>query len=310
MAIEITNPRHVRITLHCEKKGKSYKVIKDVAPFLEGRGWRQEKLGRSYATMTPPANSSAPFSFEIEVPSRQQIIEVALEKHSVQETWEEQFGAWTAFYIPPRAYTTQRIDIFRPEITYAPLPGGILPAHFCIGTKSIWSADVLFGEAGVPSYFESDSQSSDTHTDNTIDLFVSRSESESPSQLKERFILPDEINQSIQLVEGASVQITVNAFERNQIARQLCIEAHGSVCCICGFDFGLVYGLEANGYIHVHHLLPLSEIRSDYIVDPVADLRPVCPNCHAFLHMGERCRTIQEVQQLLAQPQSVITLTK
>ena len=34
-------------------------------------------------------------------------------------------------------------------------------------------------------------------------------------------------------------------------------------------------------------------------VDPVADLRPVCPNCHAVIHLGGACRTIEEVRRLL-----------
>ena len=53
------------------------------------------------------------------------------------------------------------------------------------------------------------------------------------------------------------------------------------------------------GFIHVHHLRPLSEIRGEYMVDPVADLCPVCPNCHAVIHYGGRLRGIDEVRQLL-----------
>ncbi len=33
------------------------------------------------------------------------------------------------------------------------------------------------------------------------------------------------------------------------------------------------------GFIHVHHLKPLSEVGYEYRVDPIRDLRPVCPNC-------------------------------
>ena len=42
-------------------------------------------------------------------------------------------------------------------------------------------------------------------------------------------------------------------------------------------------GREAEGYIHVHHLRGLSDVGGEYVVDPVNDLRPVCPNCHAVL---------------------------
>jgi hypothetical protein len=111
--------------------------------------------------------------------------------------------------------------------------------------------------------------------------------------------LPEEVHEADGLVEGAVRTITVNAYERNPEARLRCIEAHGTSCCICGFSFGVVYGPEAEGYIHVHHVRPLSEVGGEYAIDPVEDLRPVCPNCHAVLHLGGRCRSIEEVRQLL-----------
>ncbi len=86
---------------------------------------------------------------------------------------------------------------------------------------------------------------------------------------------------------------------RRSEARQRCVAAHGTNCSICGFSFGAIYGAEANGYIHVHHIRPLSEVEGEYVVDPIEDLRPVCPNCHAVLHLGGRCRNIEEVRQLL-----------
>jgi hypothetical protein len=112
------------------------------------------------------------------------------------------------------------------------------------------------------------------------------------------FALPDEIS-AVGLTEGAVRTITVNAYERNPEARRQCIAAHGSNCCICGLNFGEVYGPEADGYIHVHHVRPLSEIGVEYVVDAVNDLRPVCPNCHAVLHMSGKCRTIDDVRRLI-----------
>jgi hypothetical protein len=112
-------------------------------------------------------------------------------------------------------------------------------------------------------------------------------------------VLPEEITEPSSLVEGAVRSITVNAYERNPQARRECIHAHGTTCCICGFDFGTVYGKVADGYIHVHHLRPLSEVNSEYVVDPVKDLRPVCPNCHAVLHLGGESRSIEEVKKMV-----------
>ena len=56
---------------------------------------------------------------------------------------------------------------------------------------------------------------------------------------------------------------------------------------ICGIDFGKTYGPEFAGKIEVHHLVPISEIGEEYVVDPVRDLIPVCPNCHTALHSKE-----------------------
>lgn len=115
----------------------------------------------------------------------------------------------------------------------------------------------------------------------------------------EPFALPDEQPPDAPLVEGATRQVTVNAYERDPRARLKCIEAHGTSCAVCGFNFGATYGLPAEGYIHVHHLRPLSEVGAAHVVDPVADLRPVCPNCHAVLHRRVPAYSIEDVQAML-----------
>ncbi len=113
------------------------------------------------------------------------------------------------------------------------------------------------------------------------------------------FTLPEEVSETSPLVEGAVHRISVNAYERNPVARRRCIDWHGTNCCICGFSFGAVYGALTEGYIHVHHLRLLSEIGGEYIVDPVEDLRPVCPNCHAVLHSRVPAYSIEEVRSFL-----------
>jgi predicted HNH restriction endonuclease len=50
----------------------------------------------------------------------------------------------------------------------------------------------------------------------------------------------------------------------------------------------------------VHHLKPLALTDGCYELDPVADLRPVCPNCHAMLHRGESVLTIEELRSMLS----------
>ena len=87
--------------------------------------------------------------------------------------------------------------------------------------------------------------------------------------------------------EGAKRTITVNAYERDPKARLECIRTYGAICTVCEFDFAKVYGELGQGFIHVHHIVPLSRIGSEYEVDPTKDLRPVCPNCHAMLHRSK-----------------------
>jgi predicted HNH restriction endonuclease len=111
--------------------------------------------------------------------------------------------------------------------------------------------------------------------------------------------LPGEIRDGDHFVEGAVLTVSVNCFERNPRARRRCIDHYGAYCFLCGFDFGAVYGPIAQGFIHVHHLVPLSDLREEYEVDPIADLRPVCPNCHAVLHLGMEVLTIDKVRELL-----------
>jgi len=95
---------------------------------------------------------------------------------------------------------------------------------------------------------------------------------------------PEEGPSEGSLVEGAAMQVTVNAYERNPEARRRCIAHYGCRCFVCGFDFAARYGDLGEGFIEVHHLVPLFEIQTEYKVDPIRDLRPLCPNCHAMIH--------------------------
>ena len=97
-------------------------------------------------------------------------------------------------------------------------------------------------------------------------------------------LLPEEISGTEGFYEGARRQISVNTYERDRAARDKCLQYYDTRCAVCAQDMSEIYGPEAEGLIHVHHLKPLSEIKEDYRVDPIADLRPVCPNCHAVIH--------------------------
>ena len=109
-------------------------------------------------------------------------------------------------------------------------------------------------------------------------------------------ILANEVNDGSHYQEGAVQSILVNRYERDPRARAACIAYHGTKCHICGMAFASVYGPLMAGFIHVHHLKQLSTVGEGYAVDPIADLRPVCPNCHAVIHRREPPFSIEEVQ--------------
>ena len=101
------------------------------------------------------------------------------------------------------------------------------------------------------------------------------------------------------LPEGARLRVEVNKYERNRFNRAACIEIHGAACKACGFDFGEVYGELGRGFIHVHHIIPVSEMGEGYRVNPATDLVPLCPNCHAMVHRTKPPLSIQDIVNIL-----------
>lgn len=99
----------------------------------------------------------------------------------------------------------------------------------------------------------------------------------------------------------AVTRIGVNRYERNPDARRLCLAFHGTTCAACGFSFEASYGNIGAGFIEVHHLVPPELLGSSYELDPIADLVPLCPNCHAMAHHGVASpRTVSELRNLRA----------
>lgn len=94
---------------------------------------------------------------------------------------------------------------------------------------------------------------------------------------------PDEVPEE-EYREGIVKSVLVNAYERNPKARAACIAYYGCKCYVCNISFEQRYGEIGDGFIHVHHLQEISSIGSEYVIDPIADLRPLCPNCHAMVH--------------------------
>ncbi|MEA0907782.1 HNH endonuclease [Xanthomonas campestris pv. campestris] len=113
------------------------------------------------------------------------------------------------------------------------------------------------------------------------------------------FLLPEELDHEGILNEGLKSTIVVNAYERNHFARSKCLAHYGYSCAVCSFNFEIMYGELGKNYIHVHHIVPISEIKKEYVVDPIKDLIPLCPNCHAMIHSVQPCLTVNQLRNLL-----------
>lgn len=100
--------------------------------------------------------------------------------------------------------------------------------------------------------------------------------------------------------EGKKKTEEVTRYERNPVNRAMCLSIKGDTCEACGFNFQEVYGDLGDGFIHVHHKIPVSEMPENYQVDPVNDLVPVCPNCHAMLHQETPPISINELENILS----------
>lgn len=102
-------------------------------------------------------------------------------------------------------------------------------------------------------------------------------------------------------LEGAQRETVQTVTERNPEARRACLKEFGYACSICGFDFLATYGEIGKGYIHVHHLSLVSGPKKRHTVNPIRDLRPVCPNCHAMIHKRMPHFEIDELKQIIRQ---------
>ena len=112
-------------------------------------------------------------------------------------------------------------------------------------------------------------------------------------------LLPEEVETPDQYIEGASKTVSVNVYERNSEARAKSVAHHGYRCVVCTFDFEKFYGSIGKNYIHVHHVVPLAEIKKEYELDPIKDLVPICPNCHGIIHRTRPALTVKQLKEHL-----------
>ena len=180
-----------------------------------------------------------------------------------------------------------------------------IPAIYSLGStedmiKSICSAEALpDGHLYVLKSWDLTRKTEDINDlfrafDNLLDIDIPSFEDELKMKLDEKE------NEGQEFKEGTPTSVKLNRYERNQKARAACLAAHGTACVVCGMDFGKVFGPEFAGKIEVHHIVPISEIGKEYVVDPEKDLVPVCPNCHMALHSKkDGVFTVDELKEIM-----------
>jgi len=99
--------------------------------------------------------------------------------------------------------------------------------------------------------------------------------------------------------EGSLTTVISKKYERNPVNRKICLAIKGYNCSVCGMNFEDSYGAIGKDFIHVHHAVPLHLMEEGYIVDPIKDLFPVCPNCHNMLHRIDPPYTIDQLKQII-----------
>jgi putative restriction endonuclease len=102
--------------------------------------------------------------------------------------------------------------------------------------------------------------------------------------------------------EGSRKVRFVTQYERDPALRAAAVAIHGVTCCVCGFNFGQFYGSVGEGFIHIHHLLPVSASGGPIKVSPKSDMAPVCANCHAIIHRKrDNTLTVEQLRRMVGE---------
>ncbi len=231
------------------------------------------------------------------LPTDDEIRRLAWTLHQARQPVVQEVDGWIVVYRPASRGSLVPVDlqnnVEKPELAKS-FP---VPAWFEFGLSSSWGFRVSWdhGEDEPPRLYKPGENvvSESAHSSQTDPILDAMAEgfpfgrTDAPSKL---------------LREGEIQLEVISEHERNPVARRLCIEHYGLNCVICGFNFADKYGEMGAGIIHVHHLRPISEATGDYEIDPIRDLRPVCPNCHVMLHRRTPPYCPDELRLLLRKP--------
>lgn len=214
--------------------------------------------------------------------------------HSIASDRFAQYSHW--YYIPA-------LDLFAPSkfIGYKDITHGIYVGDGDGGQTQVvlsrYFDPIIFGSKDYDYYLDKLSQfaqangkkvSQKTQKGKQGCLYLPKTEFNHQTAMNMDTILMDIEAMECEAIEvmreGNKKQLLVNKYERNPKLRYEAIKYHGTTCMICGFNFEDVYGVQGKGFIEVHHLVPLSEVKGEHEVDPSTDMVVLCANCHRMLH--------------------------
>jgi 5-methylcytosine-specific restriction enzyme A len=89
--------------------------------------------------------------------------------------------------------------------------------------------------------------------------------------------------------------------ERDPRLRKKAIEIHGVNCKACNFNFGEAYGDWGEGFIEIHHAIPIATYSLEGDETNVEhDLVPLCSNCHRMVHRRKgNLLSLEELKAML-----------
>ena len=229
---------------------------------------------------------------EVEIPTDAAMERMASELHTEGVPVLTEVLGWKVFYIPNGtiSYTVTSRNSFSTDRSETTKETGTTIATCVFGYKSDeWQVAYVWGEDGHGPPRRLQERGHVVPIPELVQRSLFDAMEESVVETKE----------TLRLLEGAIRRAETTEHERNPEARRLCILHHGTACSVCGLDLGSRYGKIAEGFIHVHHLNPLADAEGERQVDPVVDLRPVCPNCHGVMHLRVPPLSVEEIRALL-----------
>lgn len=100
--------------------------------------------------------------------------------------------------------------------------------------------------------------------------------------------------------EGGFALVLSRRYERSRLNRKVAIELHGRKCSVCRFSFDETYGPLSDGYVEIHHLVPVSKMQVPKTLDPRVDLVPLCANCHRMVHRAWPPLSPEELRRVIS----------